>query len=100
MSSTFLAAATQRAVDAATQVPDDSMSEGPSLSVLSDDVVRVIGTELCYDPLRPILAVNFSSSDKQMREAMADQLAELKQSYQHVVELASTVAGMNHGNNQ
>ena len=47
------------------------------LLALSDDEVSVVAHELC-DPLRPLLAVNLSSTAKGLRAAMQPSLAELR----------------------
>ena len=48
---------------------------------LSHDEVSIVTHELC-DPLQPLLAVHLSSTAKGLREAMEEQLAELKQQTQ------------------
>ena len=48
---------------------------------LSHDEVSIVTHELC-DPLQPLLAVHLSSTAKGLREAMEEQLAELKQQRQ------------------
>ena len=55
---------------------------------LSDDVVSIVTHELC-DPLQPLLAVHLSSTAKGLREAMEEQLAELKQQRQGAAALAA-----------
>ena len=53
-------------------------ASGPCrLLALSDDEVSVVAHELC-DPLRPLLAVNLSSTAKGLRTAMQPALAELR----------------------
>ena len=60
----------------------------PSLTELSHDEVSIVTHELC-DPLRPLLAVHLSSTAKGLREAMEEQLAELKQQWQGAAALAA-----------
>ena len=55
---------------------------------LSHDEVSIVTHELC-DPLRPLLAVHLSSTAKGLREAMEEQLAELKQQTQQAAALAA-----------
>ena len=55
---------------------------------LSHDKVSIVTHELC-DPLRPLLAVHLSSTAKGLREAMEEQLAELKQQRQGAAALAA-----------
>ena len=50
---------------------------------LSHDEVSIVTHELC-DPLQPLLAVHLSSTAKGLREAMEEQLAELKQHRQRL----------------
>jgi hypothetical protein len=54
---------------------------------LSHDEVSIVTHELC-DPLQPLLAVHLSSTAKGLREAMEEQLAELKQQRQAAAALA------------
>ena len=55
---------------------------------LSHDEVSIVTHELC-DPLRPLLAVHLSSTAKGLREAMEEQLAELKGQRQGAAALAA-----------
>ena len=55
---------------------------------LSHDEVSIVTHELC-DPLQPLLAVHLSSTAKGLREAMEEQLAELKQQTQQAAALAA-----------
>ena len=55
---------------------------------LSHDEVSIVTHELC-DPLQPLLAVHLSSTAKGLREAMEEQLAELKQQTQQARALAA-----------
>ena len=55
---------------------------------LSHDEVSIVTHELC-DPLRPLLAVHLSSTAKGLREAMEEQLAELKVQRQGAVAFAA-----------
>ena len=55
---------------------------------LSHDEVSIVTHELC-DPLQPLLAVHLSSTAKGLREAMEEQLAELKQQRQQAEALAA-----------
>ena len=55
---------------------------------LSHDEVSIVTHELC-DPLQPLLAVHLSSTAKGLREAMEEQLAELRQQRQGAAALAA-----------
>ena len=55
---------------------------------LSHNEVSIVTHELC-DPLQPLLAVHLSSTAKGLREAMEEQLAELKQQTQQAAALAA-----------
>ena len=55
---------------------------------LSHDEQSIVTHELC-DPLRPLLAVHLSSTAKGLREAMEEQLAELKGQRQGAAALAA-----------
>ena len=55
---------------------------------LSHDEVSIVTHELC-DPFQPLLAVHSSSTAKGLREAMEEQLAELKQQRQQATALAA-----------
>ena len=55
---------------------------------LSHDEVSIVTHELC-DPLQPLLAVHLSSTAKGLREAMEEQLAELKQLWQQSAALTA-----------
>ena len=55
---------------------------------LSHDEVSIVMHELC-DPLQPLLAVHLSSTAKGLREAMEEQLVELKQQRQRATALAA-----------
>ena len=69
-----MAPTTRRVSEAAAS----AAASGPCrLLALSDDVVSVVAHELC-DPLRPLLAVNLSSTAKGLRAAMQSALAELQ----------------------
>ena len=68
-------------------VAELSVSEPCLLLELSHDLVGIVTHELC-DPLRPLLAVHLSSTAKGLREAMEEQLAELKQQRQAAAALA------------
>ena len=62
----------------ATAAAASAAATGPCrLLALSDDEVSVVAHELC-DPLRPLLAVNLSSTAKGLRLAMQPALAELR----------------------
>ena len=55
---------------------------------LSHDEVSIVTHELC-DPLQPLLAVHLSSKAKGLREAMEEQLAQLKGQRQGAAALAA-----------
>ena len=55
---------------------------------LSHDEVSIVTHELC-DPLQPLLAVHLSSTAKGLREAMEEQLAELRQQRQGAAAFAA-----------
>ena len=55
---------------------------------LSHDEQSIVTHELC-DPLQPLLAVHLSSTAKGLREAMEEQLAELKQQRQGAAALGA-----------
>ena len=55
---------------------------------LNDDLIRIVTHELC-DPLRPLLAVNLSSTAKGLRVPMQEQLAELRQRHAEAVAFAA-----------
>ena len=76
------AAAHQRAASAAA-------AEATCLLLdLSHDEVSIVTHELC-DPLQPLLAVHLSSKAKGLREAMEEQLAQLKGQRQGAAALAA-----------
>jgi len=80
-----MAPATRRASAAAAS----AAASGPCrLLALSDDEVSAVAHELC-DPLRPLLAVNLSSTAKGLRVAMQPALAELRLQRQAAVALAA-----------
>ena len=59
---------------------------------LSHDEQSIVTHELC-DPLQPLLAVHLSSTAKGLREAMEEQLAELKGQRQGAAALAALHGG-------
>ena len=80
-----MAPTTRRASAAAAS----AAASGPCrLLALSDDEVSAVAHELC-DPLRPLLAVNLSSTAKGLRAAMQPALAELRLQRQAAVAFAA-----------
>ena len=54
---------------------------------LSHDEVSIVTHELC-DPLQPLLAVHLSSTAKGLREAMEEQLAQLRRRHAEAAAMA------------